>query len=195
MWSSWARHEAVDRRASRNIPHPKTRGRVFRPQPEAPGTGSASHPAAYGPFDEHRSESSAPLPLVFLNAPPNSSSCPCSCASLTPGPFASRIKNKDRGIGIKVLKHNDANLLRSLESSIRAGIPVLLENVSENLDPALNMLLQKQTFQQNGRTLLKLGDTDVEYDPRFNLYMTTRLANPHFSPEHHMHTTVMTFEV
>ena len=35
-------------------------------------------------------------------------------------------------------------MLRTLEQSIRVGIPVLLENVPETLDPALDPVLLKQ---------------------------------------------------
>jgi hypothetical protein len=34
-----------------------------------------------------------------------------------------------------------------------------------------------------GRTLIKLGDTVVDYDPKFRLYLTTKLPNPHYLPE------------
>ena len=54
------------------------------------------------------------------------------------------IKNLERGNGLKVVKLNDGNLLRTLENCIRVGVPVLLENVGETLDPALDPILQKQ---------------------------------------------------
>lgn len=34
-----------------------------------------------------------------------------------------------------------------------------------------------------GRFLLKLGDKEVEYSPEFRFYMTTKLSNPHYTPE------------
>jgi len=56
-------------------------------------------------------------------------------------------------------------MLRALEQSIRVGIPVLLENVPEELDPALDPVLLKQTYVSQGRTLIRLGDTDVVRPP------------------------------
>ncbi|KAL2609519.1 hypothetical protein R1flu_028092 [Riccia fluitans] len=90
---------------------------------------------------------------------------------------------------------SDANLLRTLESSIRIGNPVLLEDIGDTLDPALEPILQKQVFEKKGRWLIRLGDTDVDYDPRFKLYMTTKLANPHYLPEVCIKVTLVNFTV
>ena len=46
------------------------------------------------------------------------------------------------------VKLTQSDMLRALEQSIRVGIPVLLENVLEALDPALDPVLLKQTFKQ-----------------------------------------------
>ena len=50
--------------------------------------------------------------------------------------------------GLKVIKLTDGNFLRTLENCIRIGMPVLLEDVGESLDPALEPILLKQTFMQ-----------------------------------------------
>lgn len=62
-------------------------------------------------------------------------------------------------------------------------IPVLLENVGEELDPILEPLLLKQTFKQGGITCIRLGDSTIEYSPDFRFYITTKLRNPHYLPE------------
>jgi len=46
--------------------------------------------------------------------------------------------------GLRVVRLSDANLSRILESSIRLGNPVLLEDIGDCLDPALEPILQKQ---------------------------------------------------
>jgi len=43
-----------------------------------------------------------------------------------------------------VIKMSDKDFLRSLENAVRFGKPCLLENVGEELDPALEPILQKQ---------------------------------------------------
>ena len=42
-----------------------------------------------------------------------------------------------------IIKLSDQNFLRTLENCIQFGQPVLLENVAETLDPALNPILLK----------------------------------------------------
>ncbi len=53
---------------------------------------------------------------------------------------------KDNGVAIVKLTDSDFN--RKMENSVQFGIPVLLENVAEELDPSLEPLLLKQTFKQ-----------------------------------------------
>lgn len=60
----------------------------------------------------------------------------------------------------------DANLLRAVEAAVRAGLPVLLEDVGATVEPSLGPLLRKETFTQAGRLFLRLGEGDVDYDPR-----------------------------
>lgn len=49
---------------------------------------------------------------------------------------------------LKIIKLTDSSFMRILESGIRLGLPVLLEEVEETLDPALAPVLLKQTFMQ-----------------------------------------------
>lgn len=77
----------------------------------------------------------------------------------------------------------DKDLLRNLESAIRFGKPVLIESIGQELDPSLDPILLRQKFKQGGTWMLKLGDVVVPYDDDFRLYMTTKLPNPHYTPE------------
>lgn len=46
-----------------------------------------------------------------------------------------------------------------------------------------------------GRLLLKLGDKELEYNPEFRFYITTKLSNPHYTPEISTKTTIVNFAV
>ena len=39
--------------------------------------------------------------------------------------------------------------------------------MGEQLDPSLEPVLLKQTFMQGGRLLIRLGDSDIDYDKNF----------------------------
>jgi hypothetical protein len=71
----------------------------------------------------------------------------------------------------------------------------LIEDVGEVLDPALEPVLQRCVFKQGGRLLIRLGDADVDYDPAFKLYITTKVANPHYLPEVCIKVTLINFTV
>jgi len=129
------------------------------------------------------------------------------------------IRTKQASAGLRSVRANEPNLLRTLESCVRVGACVLLEDIGETLDPALEPLVQKQVFtqvrdarralassspgpqfslldsSQGNRKLIRLGDADVDYDPNFQLCMTTMLSNPHFLPEVCIKVTLINFTV
>ncbi|CAG0920877.1 unnamed protein product [Notodromas monacha] len=103
------------------------------------------------------------------------------------------IRNAEKDNGIAVLKLSDPGYLRTLETAVQFGRPVLLENVGEELDPALEPLLSRQTIKSGGVDYIKLGEQLIEFNPEFRLYMTTRMRNPHFVPEISVKVTVLNF--
>nr|XP_021152153.1 dynein heavy chain 1, axonemal [Columba livia] len=104
------------------------------------------------------------------------------------------IKNLEKVNGLEVTRLNDRDFLSTLENAITFGKPFLLENVGEELDPALEpVLLARRTFKQQGSTVLKLGDTVIPYHDSFKMYITTSLPNPHYSPEVSTKLTLINF--
>lgn len=75
------------------------------------------------------------------------------------------------------------------------GYPYLIENVEDEVDVMLDPLLEKQITIKGRAKLLKLGDTEFDYDDRFRLFMTSRLSNPKWSPELAAKTTIIDFAV
>lgn len=70
-----------------------------------------------------------------------------------------------------------------METAIQLGQPVLMENVEESIDAAIEPVLLKQTFRSAGTLMIKLGESSVEWSPHFKMYLTTKLRNPHYAPE------------
>lgn len=77
------------------------------------------------------------------------------------------VKNMEKASNINVIKLDQSDYMRVLENAIQFGQPVLLENVGEELDAALEPLLLKQTFKSGGEICIKLGDSIIEYSDKF----------------------------
>ncbi|XP_049940877.1 dynein axonemal heavy chain 1-like, partial [Schistocerca serialis cubense] len=93
------------------------------------------------------------------------------------------VRNMGKESGMSIVRLSDSDLLRTLESAIRLGKPCLIENVGAEIDSALDPVLLRQVFQQRGTDMLKLGDSVIPYNHDFRLYITTKLPNPHYTPE------------
>ena len=72
---------------------------------------------------------------------------------------------------------------------------MMIENIENEIDPMLDPLLEKQITNKGRQKFIKIADTEMDYDPNFMLYMTSRLGNPHFSPELAAKTTIIDFTV
>jgi dynein heavy chain len=55
----------------------------------------------------------------------------------------------------------DLNLLRALETCVRVGRPLLIEDVEETIEPALEPILQRAVYKQGNRLLITIGDGEV----------------------------------
>lgn len=53
----------------------------------------------------------------------------------------------------------------------------------------------KNIKTESGRSFVILGDKEVDYDPNFRMYMTTKLANPIFNPSVYATATVINYTV
>ncbi|KAJ3180788.1 hypothetical protein HDU85_003867 [Gaertneriomyces sp. JEL0708] len=102
------------------------------------------------------------------------------------------IKNRE-GPGLKVVRLGQRGYLDAIEKAVSAGDTVLIEDIQESIDPVLNPLLGRETIKK-GR-YIKMGDKEVEYDPKFKLILQTRLPNPHYPPEIQAQTTLINFTV
>lgn len=43
--------------------------------------------------------------------------------------------------------------------------------------------------------MIRIGDSEVEYDKNFRLYLTTKLLNPHYLPEICILVTLVNFTI
>jgi dynein heavy chain len=94
-----------------------------------------------------------------------------------------------------VFNINNPSLKDRIKIPLQEGWPVMIEGIENEVDPMLDPLLEKQIIQKTRTMMIKIADQDMDYDPKFMLYMTSRLANPHFSPELAAKTTIINFTV
>jgi len=90
---------------------------------------------------------------------------------------------------------NHPSLKDALKFPLMEGYPVLIEQIENEVDPLLDPILEKQIIVKGRNKLIKIADTDMDYDDKFRLYMTSRLGNPHFSPELAAKATIIDFTV
>lgn len=66
-----------------------------------------------------------------------------------------------------VIRLTQPDYTRIFENALQYGLPVLLENISEDLEPLLESILLKQFIKQSGAMSIKFGDSVVEYNDAF----------------------------
>ena len=83
---------------------------------------------------------------------------------------------------ITVTSFLDEAFLKVLESALRFGNPLLIQDV-EHLDPILNAVLNKEIRRTGGRVLIRLGNQDIDFSPSFTMFLSTRDPSVEFSPD------------
>merc|ERR1719310_2053766 len=87
------------------------------------------------------------------------------------------------------------NLKDQIEFTMGEGLPLIIENVENEVDPMLDPVMDRAVIKKGKNMYINVSDQNMDYDPRFCLYMTSRLPNPHFSPELSAKCTVIDFTV
>ncbi|KAL4450636.1 hypothetical protein ABPG77_000992 [Micractinium sp. CCAP 211/92] len=103
------------------------------------------------------------------------------------------VKKREEPNGLRIIQQSQAKYVDTVIHCIENGLPLLIENCSEDIDPVLDPVIQKRTMKRGRALVLKIGDAEVEYDPRFRLYLQTKISNPHYRPEVAAQTTLVNF--
>ncbi|XP_060531522.1 dynein axonemal heavy chain 12 [Cylas formicarius] len=103
------------------------------------------------------------------------------------------IKKMEKPNNLTVVKFSFPDYMKKIETCIHMGYPVLIENVGEELEAALDPLLYKQTYKQAGIEIISLGENVIEYHKNFRLYVTSKFRNPHYLPEVFNRVTIINF--
>ncbi|XP_037811861.1 dynein beta chain, ciliary, partial [Lucilia sericata] len=102
------------------------------------------------------------------------------------------IKNRF-GDALIIIRLTQKNFLDTLEKAMSNGDTVLLEQIEETVDTVLEPLLSRALIKR-GR-FIRIGDKELDFNPKFRLILHTKLANPHYKPEMQAQTTLINFTV
>ena len=105
------------------------------------------------------------------------------------------LMNREAANNLKVTSLGDRAFRNSLEDCLSFGKPLIIENIEEELDPVLDPILEKQHIKKGKSFIIQLADKEVDYTDTFNLMCTTRLPNPHYTPEMSAKVTIIDFTV
>ncbi|KPA85080.1 putative dynein heavy chain [Leptomonas pyrrhocoris] len=105
--------------------------------------------------------------------------------------------SKNRNL-LKVIKLTDATWMRTLESQIRLGGVVIIDDVGESLDPALEPLIARRLISSDAGGLqiqLTPQSGPIDYHPNFRLFLCSKLPNPVYLPDVSTRLTLLNFTV
>lgn len=104
------------------------------------------------------------------------------------------LQHATKGRRLTVTSFLDDSFIKQLESSLRFGNPILIQD-AEHLDPILNHVLNKEYQKTGGRVLIQLGKQEIDFSPAFKLYLSTRDPSAVFAPDICSRTTFVNFTV
>mmetsp|Transcript_18223 Transcript_18223/g.24329 ORF Transcript_18223/g.24329 Transcript_18223/m.24329 type:complete len:176 (+) Transcript_18223:2811-3338(+) len=86
-------------------------------------------------------------------------------------------------------------MVKILEAAIEAGNPVLIENLDNSIDAVIQPVYARAIIKRGKNKYIKMGDKELQLHPNFNLYLHTKLQNPHYPPEIQAECALINFTV
>jgi dynein heavy chain len=105
------------------------------------------------------------------------------------------IKQRYADANLQVTRLTNKKLIPTLEQSIEAGKPVLIENLENSIDAVIQPVYARAIIKKGKNSYIKMGDKELSLDPKFKLFLHTKLSNPHYPPEIQAECTLINFTV
>jgi len=102
---------------------------------------------------------------------------------------------KSREKDLKVVTIGQGRWMSVITHAVSNGDTVLIENAPEQIDPTLNPILSRAIIKKGRSKKIKIGGEEVDYDDKFQLYIQSKMSNPHYQPEIFAQCTVINFIV
>lgn len=87
------------------------------------------------------------------------------------------VQGREGSKGLVVLQQGAPKLLDVVTRCIENGTPLMIENLPEALDPALEPLVARRTMKRGRSVVLTLGGREVALHPDFKLYLHTKVSD------------------
>ena len=102
------------------------------------------------------------------------------------------LKKKEEG-NVHIVQLSQSHWLRTVQSAVTNGSCVIIENIGSEIDATLDPVLSRAIYKKGRNLYIKLAGEEVEYDAAFQLYLQTKLNNPHYKPEIAAQCTIINF--
>lgn len=102
------------------------------------------------------------------------------------------LKQQEEG-NVDIIQLTQKNWIKVIKSAITNGHCVIIENLGSDIDATLDPVLSRAIYKKGRTFYLKFGGEEIEYDPAFQLYLQTKLSNPHYKPEIAAQCTLINF--
>jgi dynein heavy chain len=96
---------------------------------------------------------------------------------------------------LQVTRLSNPKMVRTIEQSVEAGNPVLIENLENTIDAVIQPVYARAVIKKGKSKYIKMGDKELTLSPNFNLFLHTKLSNPHYAPEIQAECTLINFTV
>ena len=85
--------------------------------------------------------------------------------------------------GLKVTRLSNNKMVKIIEFAVESGNPVLIENMENTIDAVIQPVYSRAIVKKGKNKYIKMGDKELSLSPSFNLFLHTKLSNPHYPPE------------
>jgi len=100
--------------------------------------------------------------------------------------------------GLKIIDFQMRDYMKIIEECIKMGRPCLCQNIHEDIPQILNPILIKSIKKSNKNDsylILQLSDREIDYNPSFRFYLSTRISNPRYKPEIYSKINIINFSI